>query len=100
MDELQARGVSVVEITHSRGVATFQPIRCEEIEDHHLGAERYEISEEAAHAINESRHAGKRVIAVGTTSARALESAAGAERTVRSGSAETELFIYPGIASR
>ena len=100
MDELQARGVSVVEITHHVGVATFQPIRCEEIEDHHLGAERYEISEEAAHAINESRHAGKRVIAVGTTSARALESAAGTNRTVRSGSGETELFIYPGYGFR
>jgi S-adenosylmethionine:tRNA ribosyltransferase-isomerase len=100
IDDLQSRGVSVVEITHHVGVATFQPIRCEQIEDHHLAAERYEITEDAARAINESRRAGRRVIAVGTTTARALESAAGAERMVRSGSADTDLFIYPGYTFR
>jgi S-adenosylmethionine:tRNA ribosyltransferase-isomerase len=98
--ELKDRGVSVVEITHHVGIATFQPIRCEQVEDHHLAGERYEISEIAAREINESRPSGTRVIAVGTTTARALESAAGGERMVQAGSAETDLYIYPGYPFR
>lgn len=94
-DELRARGVQVVEITHHVGYATFQPVRVERIEEHRIAAESYEISQSAAAAINSAHDAGKRVISVGTTSVRALESAS-EEGQVRDGSNSTELFIYPG----
>lgn len=97
------RGVQVVEITHHVGYATFQPVRMEQIEDHRIAAESYEISEIAAATINAAKQSGKRVIAVGTTSVRALESAAiteGKEGTVRAEHRSTELFIHPGYRFR
>ncbi|MEP7338076.1 MAG: tRNA preQ1(34) S-adenosylmethionine ribosyltransferase-isomerase QueA [Acidobacteriota bacterium] len=99
-DELRARGVSVVEITHHVGYATFQPVRVEHIEDHHIAAESYEIGEDAAAAINAAKQSGKRIVAVGTTSVRALESAANEDSTVRAERRSTELFIYPGYRFR
>lgn len=99
-DELQTRGVKVVEITHHVGYATFQPVRVEQIEEHRIAAESYEISESAAATINMTKQSGKRVIAVGTTSVRALESAANEDGTVRAERRNTELFIYPGSDSR
>ena len=90
--ELKARGIQVVEITHHVGYATFQPIRVDEVEAHRIESESYEISEAAAETINTAN----RVIAVGTTSTRALESAANGDGTVRAERRATELFIYPG----
>jgi S-adenosylmethionine:tRNA ribosyltransferase-isomerase len=95
-DELQSGGVQVAEITHHVGYATFQPIRVNEVEAHRIESESYEISATAADRINEAKRAGKRVIAVGTTSTRALESAANEDGTVRAERRSTELFIYPG----
>ena len=95
-DELRLRGIQVVEITHHVGYATFQPIRVDEVEAHHIESESYEISPMAADAINAAKQNGKRVIAVGTTSTRALESAANDDATVRAERRATELFIYPG----
>jgi S-adenosylmethionine:tRNA ribosyltransferase-isomerase len=100
LEELHARGVCTVEITHHVGYATFQPVRVERIEEHRIAAERYEITPEAAETINRRRASGGRVIAVGTTSVRALESAAQDDGTVRPGSGVTELFIYPGYRFR
>ncbi|NOT61075.1 MAG: tRNA preQ1(34) S-adenosylmethionine ribosyltransferase-isomerase QueA [Acidobacteria bacterium] len=98
--ELKARGIQIVEITHHVGYATFQPIRVAEVEAHRIESESYEISEEAAAAINAAKLNGQRVIAVGTTSTRALESAAASaandDGTVRAERRATELFIYPG----
>ena len=91
-DELRSRGIQVVEITHHVGYATFQPIRVDEVEAHRIESESYEISEAAAETINTAN----RVIAVGTTSTRALESAANDDGTVRAERRATELFIYPG----
>lgn len=95
-EELEARGVGVVEITHHVGYATFQPIRVEHIEEHRIAAESYEISEAAATKINAAKQSGNRIVSIGTTSVRALESAANPDGSVRSESRSTELFIYPG----
>lgn len=98
--ELHARGVATVEITHHVGHATFQPLRVERIEEHHLAAESYEISQTAADEINGARTEGRRVIAVGTTTVRALESAADTAGRIRAERRSTELFIHPGYRFR
>lgn len=99
-DELAARGVRVVELTHHVGYATFQPVRVERIEEHRIAAESYEISETTAQTINLARASGNRIVAIGTTSVRALESAANPDGTVRAEHRSTELFIYPGYKFR
>lgn len=99
-DELRARGVKIVEITHHVGYATFQPVRVEEVEKHAIASESYEISDEAAKAINHAKLSGARVVAVGTTTTRALESAADPDGRVRADRGDTELFIYPGYQFR
>lgn len=99
-DELRARGVQIVEITHHVGYGTFQPVRVEQIEQHRIAAESYEISESAAAAINLAHDANKRVVSIGTTSVRALESAAHNADHLRHGNRSTELFIFPGYRFR
>lgn len=94
--ELSARGVKTVEITHHVGYATFQPVRVEQIEEHRIAAESYEINAATAEIINEARANGRRVIAIGTTTVRALESAAEDDGRIRAERRSTELFIYPG----
>jgi len=98
---LAARGVGVVELTLHVGYGTFQPVRVERVEDHRLEAERYEIGEQTAAAINQALTDRCRVIAVGTTTTRTLEAVASAngERIV-AGTGQTDLFIYPGYAFR
>lgn len=98
--ELKARGIEILEITHHVGAATFQPVRVENIEEHHIEAESYEISREVATAINTAKSTGKRIIAIGTTTTRALESAVDAEGLVQAGNKSTELFIHPGYHFR
>lgn len=100
LDQLRHGGVGIVEITHHVGYATFQPVRVEEIEDHRIDAESYEILPAAAERINRARHAGHRVVAIGTTSVRALESAANPDRTIRAERRQTDLFIHPGYQFR
>ncbi len=99
-DELKERGVEVVEITHHVGYATFQPIRVEQIEEHRIASESYEIIESAASKINIAKLSGKRVVSIGTTSVRALESAANSDSSIRAENRSTELFIYPGYQFR
>jgi S-adenosylmethionine:tRNA ribosyltransferase-isomerase len=99
-DELRARGVEIVEITHHVGYATFQPVRVEQIEEHRIASENYEIGAEAAATINEAKRSGSRVVAIGTTTTRALESAAVADGRVRAERRNTELFIHPGYQFR
>jgi S-adenosylmethionine:tRNA ribosyltransferase-isomerase len=100
LDELRARGIKVVEITHHVGYATFQPVRAELIEEHRIEAEDYEIPAQAAETINAARQTGGRIIAVGTTTARALESAAEPDGSIRAEQRATDLFIYPGYRFR
>ncbi len=96
LEELKARGVQFAEITHHVGYATFQPVRVEQVEEHRIEAESYTIDETAARTINIAKASGKRVLVVGTTGTRALESAANADGMVRAERRATELFIYPG----
>ena len=94
---LSGQGIEFAHVTLHVGAGTFQPVRAERIAEHRMHSERYEISKPAAQAINAARAAGRRVVAVGTTSLRALESAArGAEPAILAGARETALFITPG----
>jgi S-adenosylmethionine:tRNA ribosyltransferase-isomerase len=96
---LDARGVERVAITLHVGYGTFKPVRVEQVEDHAVDPEHFEIADEAAARINAARAAGRRVIAVGTTTTRALETAAIAgDGRVRAGRDVSHLFIYPGFA--
>ena len=97
---LQARQARVVEITLHVGYGTFEPVRVNNVEEHRVAPEFSQIGEEAAAAINESRAQGGRVIAVGTTTTRALESAANAEGFVAARVGESELTITPGYKFR
>jgi S-adenosylmethionine:tRNA ribosyltransferase-isomerase len=98
---LTERGVQIIEVTLHVGYGTFQPVRVSRVEDHRVERERFEISDPAAAAINRALDEGRRVVAVGTTTTRALETAAriGGGR-VSAGAGETELFIYPGFEFR
>src|SRR5262249_32103612 len=96
-----AHGVDVVEITLHVGYGTFQPVRVERVEEHGLEPERFVISAAAAVAVNEALDAGRRVVAVGTTTTRTLEAAAlRHDGRLAAGSGATDLFIYPGFAFR
>ncbi len=110
LEQIRARGIEIAEITLHIGLGTFQPVRTEKVEDHKLHREQYEIPTEAAQAINRAKAQGRRVVAVGTTTVRTLESAAefagklAAERTsesrVEAGQGEADAFIYPGYRFR
>ena len=95
---LETRGVEVVPITLFVGPGTFQPVRVETITEHRMLPERYEISESSAERINCAAAEGRRVIAVGTTSVRTMESASAGNGVVAAGSGTTSLFITPGHA--
>lgn len=105
LSRLRERGIETAEITLHVGLGTFQPVRVERVEDHRLHRESYRISGEAASAINRALDAGRRVVAVGTTTVRTLESSArksGARKSerVQAESAEADLFIFPGYEFR
>ncbi len=97
---LANRDIATAELTLHVGYGTFQPIREETIEDHRMERERYSIPEKTVAAVETARARGGRVVAVGTTTVRALESAASASGEVKAGSANTELFITPGFQFR
>jgi len=100
-DRLRERGIQWCEITLHVGLGTFQPVRSEQVEEHRMEKERFEISSQTAQMINEAKHQGRRVIAVGTTTVRALESAARQKTGDLSAiQSETGLFIYPGFEFR
>lgn len=96
MADLVGRGVVCVPLTLVVGPATFLPVRGTSLAEHRVPAERYEVPEATAHRINENRARGGRVVAVGTTSVRALETVADAKGVVRSGTGRTDLVIGPG----
>ena len=93
---LHARGIRWATVTLHVGYGTFKPVRVDRVEDHRVDAERFEISEATAQAIAAAHGAGRRVLAVGTTTTRAMETAADGRGGVRPGSGQTGLFIYPG----
>lgn len=95
IERLQNKGVQVEEILLHVGLGTFQPVKENEIEKHHMHREYYNISKETAQRINTAKEEGRRIIAVGTTSARTLESAT-KDGLLEGGENNTEIFIYPG----
>lgn len=98
LEEIAAADVEIARVTLHVGIGTFKPVSAERIEEHRMESERYEIGEETAGAIRRARSAGRRIVAVGTTVVRTLESAAQAgEGEVRAGSSATRLFITPGF---
>lgn len=96
LEKIKEKGVNVVSITLHVGLGTFRPVKVDKIEEHHMHTETFNISKEAADTINRTRAAGGRVIAVGTTSCRTLESAAADDVTIPARSGDTDIFIYPG----
>jgi S-adenosylmethionine:tRNA ribosyltransferase-isomerase len=98
LDAIRARGIDIVRVTLHVGIGTFKPVKVDDIREHRMDAERYEISPEAAEVLNSARREKRPIVAVGTTSVRTLESAirAGHGRFVP-GPAETSIFITPGF---
>lgn len=97
--EIEARGVGRAEVTLHVGAGTFQPVRCERIEDHRMHAERLEVTAAVCEAIERTRAGGGRVIAVGTTAVRSLETAA-ANGVPEAYAGDSRMFIYPGYRFR
>lgn len=96
LKEIEANGTDIARVTLHVGLGTFRPVKVEHIEEHHMHSEHFYIEPEAAEKINRARIAGHRVIAVGTTSLRTLESAALEDGTIEACSGDTDIFIYPG----
>lgn len=96
LGEIRAMGVDIAEVTLHVGLGTFRPVKVEDVQDHHMHSEFYQIDEEAARIINETRQKGGRVICVGTTSCRTIESAAAEDGSLKATSGWTDIFIYPG----
>ncbi len=96
LGQIEAIGVEIVYVTLHVGLGTFRPVKEENVLEHHMHSEYYQVTEEAAARINAAKAAGGRIICVGTTSCRTLESAADESGRVQPGCDNTEIFIYPG----
>ncbi len=96
LKEIENMGVEIARVTLHVGLGTFRPVKVENILEHHMHSEFYMVEEEEAEKINRAKRAGGRIICVGTTSCRTLESAAGEDGVLRAGSGWTDIFIYPG----
>ena len=94
--QIESQGIKIVYVTLHVGLGTFRPVKEENVLDHHMHSEWYQVSPEAAQTINETKASGGRVICVGTTSCRTIESATGEDGKVLAGSGDTQIFIYPG----
>ncbi len=96
LDDIRKKGVKIAHVTLHVGLGTFRPVKVENILEHHMHSEYYVVEEDQAKLINETKKHGGRIIAVGTTSCRTLESATGADGVLKAGSGWTDIFIYPG----
>ncbi len=96
LEEIQKKGIDIARVTLHVGLGTFRPVKVEEVTEHHMHSEFYQIDEEAAQKINHAKENGGRVICVGTTSCRTIESAADENGRLKACSGWTEIFIYPG----
>ena len=96
LEQVKAKGVSIAHVTLHVGLGTFRPVKVEDVTQHHMHSEFYVVEEEQARLINETKAAGGRIISVGTTSCRTLESAGDETGVVKAGSGWTDIFIYPG----
>lgn len=96
LKKLQDKGIQLAYVTLHVGLGTFRPVKVDNVHDHKMHTEYYEITQEAADLINRTRQSGHRVICVGTTSCRTIESAAETDGTLHACSGNTDIFIYPG----
>ena len=96
LQKIQEKGIRIARVTLHVGLGTFRPVKVEDVNDHHMHSEFYMVSQEAADIINETKRNGGRVISVGTTSTRTLESVADENGWIKETSGWTEIFIYPG----
>lgn len=96
LSAIEAKGVKIAHVTLHVGLGTFRPVKVEDVTEHHMHSEFYIVEESQAALINSTKDAGGRVISVGTTSCRTLESAANEHGRVKAGSGWTDIFIYPG----
>jgi S-adenosylmethionine:tRNA ribosyltransferase-isomerase len=96
LQQIRDTGVKIAEVTLHVGLGTFRPVKVEEVTEHHMHSEYYSITKEAADLINNTRKAGGRIICVGTTSCRTIESAADEAGNLKESSGWTDIFIYPG----
>ena len=93
---MKAKGVKIAHVTLHVGLGTFRPVKVDDVENHHMHSEFYMVEEDQAKLINDTKKNGGRVISVGTTSCRTLESATDETGILHAGSGWTEIFIYPG----
>ncbi|MBQ3763205.1 MAG: tRNA preQ1(34) S-adenosylmethionine ribosyltransferase-isomerase QueA [Clostridia bacterium] len=96
LDRIKQKGIRVIPVLLHVGLGTFRPVKAENVEDHEMHSEYYEVTPEAAEAVAEVRRAGGRIVAVGTTSVRTLESASDQDGQLHPGSGWTKIFITPG----
>ena len=96
LDTLREKGIDIEEVTLHVGLGTFRPVKVEDVASHHMHSEYYRISEQTAQAVNRAKAEGRRIIAVGTTSTRTLESAADENGLLHADEGYTDIFIYPG----
>ena len=96
LQRIQEKGVRIARVTLHVGLGTFRPVKVEDVTEHHMHTEFYHVSQEAADIINETKKQGGRVICVGTTSCRTIESAADEHGVVQATEGNTDIFIYPG----
>ncbi|MEG2633255.1 MAG: tRNA preQ1(34) S-adenosylmethionine ribosyltransferase-isomerase QueA [Oscillospiraceae bacterium] len=100
LDRIKSKGVSIAKVTLHVGLGTFRPVKADDISDHHMHSEHFVISEQAAQTINEAKRSGGRIIGVGTTSCRTLESAMKKHGAIVPCSEDTDIFIFPGYEFR
>ncbi|MEG0269794.1 MAG: tRNA preQ1(34) S-adenosylmethionine ribosyltransferase-isomerase QueA [Clostridia bacterium] len=96
LQRVRDMGVTIVPILLHVGLGTFRPVKCEDVSEHHMHVEHYEVTKEAAEAINAARAAGGRCVCVGTTSVRTLETVTGADGVIQAQSGDTGIFLMPG----
>jgi len=96
LDRIREKGINTAFVTLHVGIGTFRPVKCDRVEDHKMHFEEYSVSEEAARTVNETGKNGGKVVCVGTTACRTLESAADENGLLKAGSGSTGIFIYPG----
>ncbi len=96
LEKIREKGVDIAFVTLHVGLGTFRPVKVTNVKEHHMHTEWYQVTQEAADKINKAKESGHRVICVGTTSCRTIESAAGEDGTLSAASGDTSIFIYPG----
>ena len=96
LEKVQEQGIRIAHVTLHVGLGTFRPVKVEDVTEHHMHSEFYVVEPEQAELINQTKKNGGRVISVGTTSCRTLESATGEDGILKAGSGWTDIFIYPG----